>query len=282
MKEKTNKKEHAIINGEIIEKEKAVIPIYHKGYFFDFAVYSSIKVLNGKTFFPRYHVERLFHSAKIIGLSHNFKVEEVLSWIEKLREKDQLTNSLLRIVLVGDPDGKEKPLLYIFSVSGLTFYPDKWYRQGVKVITYCGERFLPQAKTTNLLLNFLALETAKKQNALEALLLDREGNIREGTRSNFFAIKGNYIFTPPKEKVLEGITQKILFMATKGIFSIVYQDISLKTIKEYEECFISSTSMNIMPIRQIDEMFLRENFPKVYKIQRLFKEWWKKHLNHEN
>lgn len=281
MEKKTKKREHAIINGKIVEKEKAVIPIYHKGYFFDFAVYTSLKIINGKTFFPRYHVERLFHSAKLIGLFHNFKVDEVIEWIEKLREKDQLVNSLIRIILIGDPDDKEKALLYIFSVGGLTFYPDKWYRRGVKVITYYGERLIPESKTTNLLLNFLALETAKKQDALEALLVDKDGNIREGTRSNFFAIKGNYIFTPPKEKVLEGITQKIIIQATEGKFKVVRQDLPIKEIKEYEECFISSTSMNVMPIRQIDETILREDFPKIYEIQRLFKEWWRKNLNYE-
>lgn len=276
MLENNNKKEHAILNGEIIEKEKALIPIYHKGYFFDFAVYTCIKVLNGKTFFPYYYVKRLFRSAKLIGISHHFKIKEVVDWIEKLREVDRLVNFLIRIVLVGDPDNKDNALLYIFSVGGLTFYPDKWYRKGVKVITYHGERLFPQVKSTNLLLNFLAFETAKKQDALEALLIDKEGNIREGTRSNFFAVKGNYIFTPPKEKVLEGITQKIILNSTRGRFKIVWQDISFQNIRDYEECFISSTSLNVMPVRQIDGNILREVFPKTYEIQKLFKKWWRK------
>ena len=271
---------HAILNGKVIKKEKAQIPIYHKGYFFDFAVYSSIKVLNGKIFFPKYHIQRLFQSAKMINLKHNFKIKEVLGWLEKLTKIDKLKNVLLRIVLVGDPDEQKNALLYIFPASELTFYPDEWYRKGVKVITFEGERFLPQAKTTNLLLNFLALEKAKKCNAFEALLIDRDGNIREGTRSNFFAIRENKIFTPPKEKVLGGITQKLIILATKGKFKVVYRDIALKDVKRknYQECFIASTSINVMPINQIDNVYLRNSFQKTYEIQKLFKNYWQQKL----
>jgi branched-subunit amino acid aminotransferase/4-amino-4-deoxychorismate lyase len=266
----------SILNGKIIDESEATVSILDKGYFFDFAVYSSIKVIQGKIFFPEYHVDRIFESAKLIDLEHEFKKSDIISWLYKLVEINKIKDALLRIILIGDPDNKYGAKLFIFKVGGLTFYPAKLYRQGIKVITYKGERRIPKSKTKDLLLNFLAYREAKKQNALEALLVDSEGNIREGTRSNFFAIRNQTIITPPPEKVLEGVTKKIILEAVKNHFKIEHQDIPLKDIKKYDEFFISSTSMNVMPIRQIDDMIFETNFEKTRFIQKLFKEYCNK------
>ncbi len=267
----------AIYNGEIINAEEAKISIADKGYFFDFAVYTSIKVVQGKIFFPEFHVIRLFESAKLIGIEHGYKEEDVVSWIHKLIKINKIKNALLRIVLIGDPD-EEETKLFIFSVGGLTFYPDKFYKQGVKVITFYGERRVPKSKTKDLLMSFIALREAKKQNALESLLIDDKGNIREGTRSNFFAIKQQTIFTPPDDKVLHGITRKIIMEAAKNNFMVKKIDIPLKDIKNYDEIFISSTSMNIMPIKQIDGIVFQTDFKKTRLLGKLFKDYYDKEI----
>ncbi|MCK5591267.1 MAG: aminotransferase class IV, partial [Candidatus Pacebacteria bacterium] len=213
-----------IFNGNIIEEKDANVSIADKGYFFDFAVYSSMKVIQGKIFFPDYHVVRLFESAKLIGLEHNFSEKEVLNWLNKLVEINKTKDSLLRAVLIGDPDNN-KAKLFIFPISGLTYYPSKLYKHGAKVITYHGERLIPQSKTKNMLMGFMALREAKNKSAIEALLIDNLGNIREGTRTNFFAIKDKTIFTAPDNEVLEGITRKIILEISKKDFDIKHEDI---------------------------------------------------------
>lgn len=266
------------MNGKIIDENEAKISIADKGYFFDFAVYSSIKVIQGKIFFPEYHIVRLFESAKLIDLEHELKKNDVVSWLHKLVETDKIKDALLRIILIGDPDDRCGAKLFIFSVGGLTFYPDKLYKQGAKVVTYKGERLIPKSKTKDLLMGFIAYREAKKQDALEALLIDNEGNIREGTRSNFFAIKNQTIITPPSDKVLEGIAKKIVLQVVKNDFEIRQEDIPLVSIKNYDEFFISSTSMNIMPIRQIDDIIFETNFEKTRLIEKLFKEFYDKEI----
>jgi len=266
-----------VFNGKTLKEDEANIPIIDKAYFFDFAVYTSIKVVKGKIFFPKYHVDRLFESAKIIGLNHQFSREEVLEWLKLTVEKNKLQNALLRVILIGDADENKNAKLYIIPF-GLTFYPEKFYKRGVKVITFFGERFLPNCKSKSLLLNFLALREAQRRDALEALLVDKDGNIREGTRSNFFVIKDDTLVTPPKEKVLEGITKKIVLKVSKKYFKIKEKDIPLKMIKEFDECFITSTSMNVMPIRQIDDFIFDTQFEKTRIIQKLFKEFYHKNV----
>ena len=269
---------YAILNGKIIDEKQAVIPVSNKSYFFDFAVYSSVKVIQGKIFFPEYHIERLFESAKIIDLGHNFNKKELLEMLQKLVEKNQLKDAFLRIILVGDSKENKNANLYIFPLTGVHYYPEKFYKKGVKVITYNGERRFPTSKTKDLLLSFLAMREAEKASAIEALLIDEEGNIREGTRSNFFAIKGNTLITSPSEKILEGITKKIIFELCKNKFEIKEEDIPLSKIKEYDELFITSTLFNALPITQINEVILESNFEKTKLIQKMFKEYYDKEV----
>lgn len=274
--------QYTIKNGELIEESKAKIPITNKAYFFDFAVYSSLKVIQGKIFFLEYHVDRLFESAKLINLGHSFRKEQVVDWLNLLVEKNKLKNAFLRIVLVGDATENKKPDLYIFSLTGVTFYSDKFYKRGVKVISYRGERRIPKAKTKDLLLSFLAFREAKNKNAIEALMIDNDGNIREGTRSNFFAIKGNTLITPPKEKVLEGITRKMILQVAKKDFEIKEEDIPFSKIKEYDEFFITSTLFNALPINQIDDTKIESDFKKTKIIQKLFKDYYHRVILEKN
>jgi len=265
---------HAIFNGKIIDISEAQIPVADKGYFFDFAVYSSLKVVQGKIFFPDYHASRLLESARLIGLDHQFKQPQIVDWLKELVEIDQLKDALLRIVLIGDPDKNQDAKLYIFSVGGLTFYPDKFYKHGAKVITYQGQRRVPNSKTKDLLMSFLAYREAKENGALDALLVDKDGNIREGTRTNFFAIKGDVLITPPDEQVLSGIARKIVLEVASKDFQIKFENIRLDEIKNYDEFFISSTSMNVMPVREIDDLVFDSNFEKTRQIAGLFKEYY--------
>jgi len=267
-----------IFNGELIEEREANVSIMDKGYFFDFTVYSSVKVVQGKIFFPEYHITRLFESSKLIGIKHNFSEKEVLSWINKIVEINKLKDSLLKVLLIGDPDGNDKVKLFIFQVSGLTYYPDKLYKNGAKVITYNGERRVPQSKTKDLLMSFLAFREAKENEAIDALLIDRDGNIREGTRTNFFAIKGKTIFSALDEDVLGGITKKIVLEVSKKDFDIKHGKIPLANIKNYDEFFITSTSMNVMPIKQIDDMVFDTDFKETKLIAKLFKEYYDKEI----
>lgn len=265
-----------IYNGYLVDEDKATIHISDKGYFFDFSVYSSLKVVQGKVFFPQYHIDRLFESCKLIGLEHSFNKKQVLIWLKELLKANNTKDALLRMLLIGDPDGKGNEKLFMFEVGGLTFYPRQLYKEGAKVITYQGERRIPQSKTTDLLMSFLAYKEAQKQEALDAILVDRNGTMREGTRTNFFAIKNKTIYTASPDLVLEGITKKIILEITQVHFKIEQKGILLKDINQYDEFFITSTSMNVMPIRQINDSLIKTDFAQTKYVAQLFKEFYDK------
>ncbi|MEM5871530.1 MAG: aminotransferase class IV [Candidatus Aenigmatarchaeota archaeon] len=261
-----------IKNGELIEKNNACISVYNKAMFFDFAVYSNIKVIQGKLFLPELEIEKLFESAKVIGIEHNFTKEEIIEWTRKLIKENNIKDALIRILLIGH-EKNQQPELFLFPV-GLTFYPENYYTRGVKLITYKGERFLPTCKSKDLLLCYLAYREAYSQGAIDALLVDKDNNIREGTRSSFFVIKNNVLIAPPKEKVLEGVTRKIILEIANKIMEVKEEDIPLSKIKDYDEYFITGTTLNVMPVRQIDNIILRERVgEKVTQLQNLFKKY---------
>lgn len=264
--------EFVIRNGELMEKDKACISIYNKSFFFDFAVYSNIKVIQGRMSYPELEIGALLDSANSIGISHNLASDKILEWAKILIKENNLNDALIRLLLIGAEEGNDA-LLFLFPV-GLTFYPDKFYTKGVKLVTYSGERFLPVSKTKSLLMSYLAYRKAEENNAIDALLIDRDRNIREGTRCSFYAINGNTLIAPPKEKVLTGVTRKIILRIAQKIMDIKEVDIPLDRIKDYDECFISGTSIKIMPVRQVDSLILREEAGgKVKALQKLFKEF---------
>lgn len=262
----------AIMNGMLIDESEANVSVFDKGYFFDFSVYTSVKVVRGKVFFLDYHIKRLFESATLIGLGHPFTKDQVAKWTKELVRANGIVDGLLRMLLIGDVDGNAKAKLFIFQVSGLTFYPKALYRDGAKVITYSGERRVPGAKSKDLLMSFLAYREAKKADALDALLIDSNGNIREGTRTNLFAIKGETVIMPPSDLVLEGVTKKLLLESIKGHFEVKEANISAAELDQYDGFFITSTSMNVMPICQIDKIKLARPSDKTIEIMKLFRE----------
>lgn len=266
-----------IKNGELIEKDKACISVYNKALFFDFAVYSNIKIIQGKMFLPELEIEKLFESAETLGIEHSFTKREIIGWTKKLIMENNLKDALVRVLLIG-AEKETEPILFLFPV-GLTFYSDKFYNKGAKLITFEGERLFPTSKTKDLLLGYIAYREAVKQNAVDALLIDGDKNIREGTRSSFFVIKNNTLIAPPKEKVLEGVTRKIILEIAPKIMEVKEEDIPLEKIKEYDEFFITGTTMNVMPVKQINDIVLREEIgEKLKQLQKLFKGYCDKEI----
>ena len=134
---------------------------------------------------------------------------------------------------------------------------------------------MAEAKTSNLLRPYLARGAARWQGAFEALLVDRHGFVLEGTRSNFYGIRGNAVYTAPDDKVLNGITRiSVLKAASELGFRIIYEPPRFDELLSYESVFISATSMAAMPLSHIDGTPMRkERWEEVLDMMRLVRKW---------
>ena len=259
-------------NGKVLPIEKAVIPLSNIGYQYGYGVYESIRVSNGAIFFLDDHVERLVESARIIGLEHSFAAQFVGDSIRELAQKTEAKSYNLKVLLIGS-NAKKSALLYILCLNPL--FPDKkLYREGVKLITHPYERSFPHAKTLNMLESYLAYKKAKESGAYDALLINNAGHITEGTRTNFFCMKGKTIFTPNENEILLGVTRKaVLKVARENNSEVVEQNISAADLENYDGAFITSTSSKIVPIRSIDAHVFNAFPPALHELMRLFDEF---------
>jgi len=238
-------------NGSLIAQDQAVLPITHIEFGYGFGVYETIRLRNGFLYFLDMHLDRLMRSAKAIGLEHSFTTKHISNWILELIQENNIPSINLKLYLIG---GK-KPDLFILPLAP-KFVEKKLYKTGTHVITAEYERYIPQAKTLNMLPSYMLYKQASQAGAYDALLYSPKGTILEGTRTNVFFTKGNTLYTPKEEHVLPGVTRAtVIACAQQHGYNIVEQDIDKNTLNQFDGCFITSTSTKILPIHTIDTLW---------------------------
>lgn len=241
---------HVVVNGELMPFEQAQISLFHKAYFSSFGVYESIKVDRGRPFYLEEHLYRLHASAAMLDFALGVDVSTLAAWFELLRQVDPQATWSLRILAIGPAEAGTKPIIGL-QADPLPTYRDAFYVTGATAVLYEGQRALPHCKSLNTLVNYLARRAATRVGALEGLL-HHHGHLTEGARSNLFAVRQGQLITPPEAEVLSGITRDIILqMMADSPHPVIEAPISVD-LSLYEEVFISSTSMQVMPITQID------------------------------
>ena len=242
--------DYVILNGELIPIEQAQIFLFNSALFSNFGVYEAVKIDQGRPFFLKEHLHRLFNSAQLLDLKLGVEVATLEAWFKKLIKLDPEATWSLKILVVGALAADETPLIAL-KPTPLATYPAVYYQTGATAILYEGQRLLPACKSLNMLLNFLARRAATQANTLESLLY-HDGHLTEGSRSNLFAVKGGRIITPPKAAVLSGITREIIFAVMQDTAYPIDEMALPAAPHSFDEFFITSTSMHVMPITQID------------------------------
>ncbi len=262
-------------NGSIRHASKASVPLNDIHYAYGFGVYETVRVVQGTPLFLEEHCRRLMESARIIGLDHMFTVTSVADDALKLIDRNDAKSCNLKIMLVGDPS-RERSRLYILCLNPL--FPDrKLYKRGVHVITRHMERPFPHAKTLNMLPSYLANRDAKAAGAYDALLIDRHDCVTEGTSTNFFAMKGRDIFSPPASDILPGVTrEKVLQVAHANGFTATEKKLPADSLTGYDDLFLTGTSIKVMPISSIDDTKLGPPSPMLHDLMRLFDDFLKR------
>ena len=152
-------------------------------------------------------------------------------------------------------------------------YPDeKMILEGVSLILYHAERFNPGVKVLNTRLRLSVNEELVKRKAYEALLVNSEGCITEGSRSNvFFVTKTGVIHTAPDKAVLSGITRGyVMEIIRKERFDLVFEAVREAEISRFSSVFITGTSPMVLPVQKIDNQIYEVSNPIVERIRLLY------------
>jgi branched-chain amino acid aminotransferase len=146
------------------------------------------------------------------------------------------------------PQGKPRLLVLVTRAPVL---PEKWYSDGVKIVTFFSERSIPGAKSIDYVAATIALKQAQEQGAIEAVYVDHKGHVLEGTTSNIFALIDDKLITPGTG-ILSGITRKAVLELAERTLSVDIRDLKLEELTSADEVFITGTNKMIVPVVQVD------------------------------
>jgi branched-subunit amino acid aminotransferase/4-amino-4-deoxychorismate lyase len=242
--------DYAVVNGELVPLHQVQISLFHPAYFANFGVYETVKIDRGRPFYLPDHLWRLHHSAGILGITLAADIPTLAGWFERLHQVDPQATWTLRILALGALKPQEQPLIAM-QADPLPTYPAEFYQNGARAILYEGQRHLPPCKSLNTLISTLARRRATEAGALEGLL-HFDGAVTEGSRSNLFAVRKGQLLTPPTSQVLSGITRELVIQVMQATpYPVVEAPLPIN-FSLYEELFITSTSMHVMPLTQVN------------------------------
>lgn len=228
-------------------------------------VYEVIRITKGKPLFYERHYNRMLNSLKLNKCDYSITSEELKKLIKELTTKNKITTGNIKITY--NMDSKELKLFVIKHK-----YPTlKMYSEGVPTILYFGERENPNAKVINNSFRGKVNEVIEKREVFEAILVNNEGYITEGSKSNIFLIKDNKLYTSKVETVLPGVTRtEIIEMAKENDIEVIETNIKYLDLPQYEAMFISGTSPHILPINKVEEQEYDTKNELLRKLMNLF------------
>lgn len=238
------------VNGVIGSADDARVCVLTPALLKSFGVYESVRIEYGVLFYLEDHLERLAHSAGLIELPLPASPAEIGSWARSLLAHTRADRAVLRILLLGPMD--EGGTVCALWLEEVHLAEPEQYRTGVAVITVQGARYLPEAKTLNTLLNFMARRQAIRQGVHEALLCQGD-MVTEGSGSNFFVVRDGKLMTPPLELVLHGVTRAlVLRLAREAAIPCSEERLYLADRRHWQEAFITSANRRVLPVTVLD------------------------------
>lgn len=257
------------LNNRFVPEHDAVISVFDHGFLYGDGVYETLRSYGPRLFMRDQHLLRLFRSAEAIGLTIPIPVKE---WVDILHEAmtrngigtDQQDAYLRITVSRGAGDIGLNPALcpsptVVVMAKPLVAPTSDFYENGVNIIVASTRRNLPSAlppqiKAINFLNNILAKREAIAAGAFDSVLLNWEHHLTECTISNLFFVTDGRLQTPALEcGLLDGITRGIVIRLAEELHIRVEEGhFTVDQLYRADECFLTNTSMEIMPVSMVD------------------------------
>ena len=262
-------------DGKMLDWRQADTHVLTHTLHYGAGVFEGVRAYDGKLgtaiFRLQDHTRRLLNSAKIIGMKVPF-------------DEDQLNQAQIEVVKSNDMAyGYIRPMCF-YGSEGMGLRADnlrvhcmvaawEWgaymgkenLENGIRVKTSSYTRHhvnatMCKAKVNGHYVNsMLALQEATQDGYDEALLLDPQGFVAEGSGENVFIVKDNVLYTPELSSALDGITRKtIITLAEEKGIPVVEKQISRDEVYIADEAFFTGTAAEVTPIRELDNRAIGE------------------------
>jgi branched-chain amino acid aminotransferase len=262
------------VNGEYVLKDDAKVSVYDHGFLYGDGVFEGIRVYNGNVYRLEEHLQRLYESAQSIMLNIPHTKEELTNIIVETLQKNKYRDAYIRLVVsrgkgnLGlDPFTCGKPGVIVITEQ-LALFPKKLYETGLEIITVASRRnrpdvLSPKVKSLNYLNNILVKIEASLAGVSEALMLNDQGYVAEGSADNVFIVKGNTIKTPPGYLgALEGITRNaIVEIANELGYKMVEEPFTRHDVYVADEVFLTGTAAEVIAVVKVDGRVIGNGAP---------------------
>jgi len=257
-------------DGELIPWRDAKVHVLTHTLHYGMGVFEGVRAYNagnyGTSIFRlKEHTDRLFRSAHIMNMKMRWSNEELLEAQKQVVRENNLEEAYLRpMVFYGSEGmGLRADNLQTHCIVAAWNWPSymspEAREQGIKVRVSSYTRHhvnisMCKAKANGHYINsMLALKEALDCGCEEALLLDNEGYVAEGSGENVFIVREGTIYTPELTSCLDGITRNTLFRLAKDSgYTIVEKRITRDEVYVADEAFFTGTAAEVLPIRELD------------------------------
>ena len=253
------------LNGELVEKEDATVSVLDHGLLYGDGVFEGIRVYNGTIFQCQAHVERLYASAEAIRLPIAMSEQEMTDAMYETLKANGISDGYIRLLVTrGIGDLGLNPLIcdrgsVVIIADQIALYPPEMYESGLAVVMAEHRRISPDmlppsVKSMNYLNNILANIEARDAGVGEAIMLNAEGNVAEGTGDNIFIVRDGTVTTPPVSAgILIGVTRKVTIdLCGKLGVPIEEKDFGVDELMSADEIFLTGTAAEIIAVTKVD------------------------------
>ncbi len=251
------------LNGNFLPEAEAFVPLNDRGFLLGDGLFETMRVAGGKPFRLAQHLERLSRGADFLKIRIPFTPKEIQKLAAQLIEKNQLPDSILRIMLTRGAGergysikGADKPTLAMTLHSLPPVNPDEPPQWSLVTSSFripAGD-VLATFKSASKLLNVLARAEAEDRGADEALLLNTNGEVAETAGGNVFWVYNDKICTVPTGRgVLPGITRAVVLEICQALgFETNKRVIKPEHLRNAAGFFVTQSALGIVPVVSFD------------------------------
>jgi branched-chain amino acid aminotransferase len=264
------------IDGKFYDEQDAKVSVFDHGLLYGDGIFEGIRAYNGRVFRLKEHIDRLFYSAKAILLTIPISHAEMMKAVVESCRTNKLRDGYIRLIVtrgVGtlglNPNRCKNPSVIVIA-DKIQLFSEELYDRGMEIITVPTVRNLhsavnPAIKSLNYLNNILAKIEANNSGCEEAVMLNAEGYVAECTGDNIFIVKAGKLQTPPLSAgALYGITRStVIELAQKAGMEVSEPNLTRYDLFNADECFVTGTGAEIVPIVKIDGRVIGDGKPGV-------------------
>ncbi|MBP1665906.1 MAG: branched-chain amino acid aminotransferase [Bacteroidetes bacterium] len=252
-----------VLNGKIQSSDHFDNSLVYEGD----SIYEVIRMIKGTPVFFHDHMERLESSARIQQKEPLTNISNLKKDIINLVKTERKKEINLKIVYNYNKDSNNYLVYFIEPI-----YPsEEQYKKGVKGILFFAERKDPESKVINHKLRSSIYHKLILESGYEALLVNENNQITEGSRSNIFFLKGDTLFTAPDDKILNGITRKyILDICRDTKIKVKFMCVPVDELQDYDAAFMTGTSPMVLQFNCIGDIYFNVRVPLIEELRKLY------------